>query len=100
KVKKRDGSDRFRPIGDMTPNQREEAGLKVGQVQATTNYGKWFENQDAAYQQEWLGPKRYKLYKEGGYSLDRFVDPRTGRQYNLSELRMRDEETFRQIFGD
>lgn len=100
KVKKRDGSDRFRAIGDMTPKQREEAGLKVGQVQARTNYGKWFANQDAAYQQEWLGPKRYKLYKEGGYALDRFVDPRTGRQYNLNELRMRDEETFRQIFGE
>lgn len=100
KVKKRDGTDRFRSIGDMTKKQREEAGLKVGQVQATTNYGKWFANQDATYQQEWLGPKRYKLYRDGGYTLDRFVDPRTGRQYNLNELRARDEETFRQIFGD
>lgn len=100
KVKKRDGSDRFRSIGDMTPKQREDAGLKVGQVQATTNYGKWFANQDAAFQSEWLGTKRYQLYKKGGYTLDRFVEPRTGRQYTLNELRARDEETFRQIFGE
>lgn len=100
KVKKRDGTDRFRAIGDMTPKQREEAGLQVGQVKASTSYGKWFANQDAAFQQEWLGPRRYQLYKKGGYTLDRFVDPRTGRQYTLNELRARDEETFRQIFGD
>lgn len=99
KVKKRDGSDRFRSIGDMTTKQREAAGLKVGQVQASTDYGMWFGNQDAAFQTEWLGKSRYELYTKGQYTLDRFVDPRTGRQYNLDELRRRDAETFRQIFG-
>lgn len=89
----------FRPIGKMTKAQREKVGLKVGQVKAGTNYSKWFSNQDAAFQQEWLGPKRYKLYKEGGYDLNRFVDPR-GRQYTLEELRQRDAETFRSVFGE
>ena len=88
----------FRSIGKMTKAQREKVGLKVGQVKAGTNYSKWFSNQDAAFQQEWLGPKRYKLYKEGGYDLNRFVDPR-GRQYTLEELRQRDAETFRSVFG-
>ena len=88
----------FRSIGKMTKAQREKVGLKVGQVKASTNYSKWFSNQDAAFQQEWLGPKRYKLYKEGGYDLNRFVDPR-GRQYTLEELRQRDAETFRSVFG-
>lgn len=100
KVKKRDGTDRFRSIGDMTKNQREEAGLKVGQVKATTTYGKWFAGQDAAYQREWLGPSRYKLYKEGGMSLDRFVDVQAGKQYSLEELRQRDADTFKAVFGD
>lgn len=89
----------FRPIGKMTKAQREKAGLKVGQTKASTSYSKWFANQDAAFQREWLGPKRYKLYKEGGYDLSRFVDPR-GRQYTLEELRRRDAETFRSVFGD
>lgn len=89
----------FRSIGKMTKAQRERAGLKVGQVNASTNYSKWFANQDAAYQREWLGPKRYQLYKQGGYDLSRFVDPR-GREYTLNELRQRDAETFKAVFGD
>lgn len=89
----------FRSIGDMTKRQREKAGLDVGQVAASTNYAKWFGNQDAAFQREWLGPARYSLYQKGGYSLDRFVDP-AGKQYNLEQLRARDEETFKQVFGD
>lgn len=89
----------FRSIGDMTKSQREKAGLDVGQVAAGTNYAKWFGNQDAAFQREWLGPARYSLYQKGGYTLDRFVDP-AGKQYNLEQLRARDEETFKQVFGE
>lgn len=84
----------------MTKKQREEAGLKVGQVNAGTSYSKGFSNQDTAYQKEWLGQARYKLYSEGKYGLDRFIDPKTGHQYNLGELRQRDTDTFKQIFGD
>lgn len=100
KVRKRDGSNEFRSIGDMTKNQRERAGLEVGQVEAKTTFSSWFKNQDAAFQREWLGPTRYKLYKEGGLSLDRFVDVQKGKQYSLEELRRRDAETFRAVFGD
>ena len=99
KVKKRDGSNEFRSIGNMTKNQRKEAGLKVGQVKGSTTFSSWFANQDAAFQREWLGASRYKLYKEGGMTLDRFVDP-TGRQYTLEDLRRRDAETFKAVFGD
>lgn len=90
----------FRPIGEMTQKQREAARLKVGQVQASTGYSKWFAGQDAEFQRQWLGPGRYKLFKEGGYSIDRFSDPLTGKQYTLDQLRARDAETFRQIFGE
>lgn len=88
----------FRSIGKMTKAQRARAGLEIGQVKAGTNYSKWFSNQDASFQQEWLGPKRYKLYRQGGYDLSRFIDPR-GRQYTLDDLRRRDAETFRSVFG-
>ena len=99
KVKKRDGSYDFRGIGDMTQKQREEAGLKVGQVEAKTTFSSWFSNQDTEFQKQWLGPSRYKLYRDGDYSLERFVDP-LGKQYTLSELRQRDAKTFKEIFGD
>lgn len=100
KVRKRDGSNEFRSIGNMTKNQREQAGLKIGQVKASTTFKSWFDGQDAAFQREWLGPSRYKLYKEGGLSLDRFVDVQSGKQYSLEELRRRDAETFKAVFGD
>lgn len=87
----------FRPVGRMTKRQREKAGLKIGQVEAKTTFASWFKNQDAAFQKEWLGPTRYKLYKEGEYTLDRFVDP-TGREYTISELKQKDAKTFDAIF--
>jgi len=99
KVRGRDGRRTFRSIGKMTKKQREDAGLQAGQVAAKTTHGRWFANQDAAFQREWLGTTRYRLYKEGGYSIERFVDPLAGRQYSLEELKRRDAETFRQVFG-
>lgn len=49
---------------------------------------------DNFYQKEWLGPKRYKLYKEGQFDFDKFFDPK-GRLYTLDELRELDERTFK-----
>lgn len=89
----------FRSIGDMTKGQREKAGLEVGQTKASTTYGSWFANQDAAYQREWLGPARYKLYQEGNMPIERFSDPLKGKQYTLDQLRQRDAETFKSVFG-
>lgn len=99
KVRKRDGSNEFRSIGDMTKKQREEAGLRVGQVKGSTTFRSWFANQDAAFQRQWLGPKRYRLYREGSYTIDRFVDP-LGERYTEIELRRRDAETFKAVFGE
>lgn len=98
KVKGNDDNAKFRPIGKMTQKQREEAELKVGQVAASTNYSKWFGNQPASFQREWLGDSRYRLYRDGGYSIDRFVDPIKG-ELTLDQLRQRDAATFAELFG-
>lgn len=90
-------SPHYRPVGRMTKRQRERAGLKIGQVHAKTTFASWFKNQDAEFQSEWLGPTRYKLYRQGDYTLDRFVDPR-GREYTISELKQKDAKTFDAIF--
>lgn len=90
---------KFRSIGDMTEKQRREAKLDVGQVSAQTNYSSWFERQPASFQKEWLGPKRYKLYRDGNYPLSKFVDPLKG-ELTLDELRRRDRATFDELFGD
>lgn len=98
KVTGRDGKTGYRSIGRMTKKQREDAGLKVGQVDANTSFSKWFADQPERYQREWLGWSRFKLYKEGGYTLDKFIDPRN-KAYTLADLRQKDSETFREVFG-
>lgn len=86
----------FKPIGKVPKDQRTKG--MVGQVSAKTRYRDWFGRQPASFQKEWLGPTRYQLYKKGEYSIDRFVDP-VGKQYTIPELRARDAETFKEIFG-
>lgn len=68
------------------------------QVNANTTFPGWFKNQSAEFQKEWLGESRYKLYKTGGYTIDRFVDPK-GQTYTLDELKLRDKRTFNEVFG-
>ena len=80
--------------------RRPENGDKRGTVSANETYASWFSKQSEAFQQEWLGPSRYKLYKDGKYTIGRFVDPQTGKQYSLAELQEKDEQTFKDIFGE
>lgn len=59
---------------------------EVGQIDANTSFKQWFASQDAAFQEEWLGTARYKMYKDGKYSIDKFIDP-LGKKYTLEELK-------------
>lgn len=86
----------LKPLGQVPKSQRTDD--MVGKVSARTTYAEWFARQPASYQREWLGSTRYQLYKKGGYKLERFVDP-LGKQYSVRELRLRDAETFKEIFG-
>lgn len=98
KVTGRDGVTGYRSVGQMTQKQRRDAGLEIGQVRATTSFSQWFESLPARFQREWLGESRFKLYKEGGYTIDKFVDPR-GKEYTLDDLRQKDAETFAEVLG-
>lgn len=84
-----------RPVKDIPKDQRDG---KIGQVDANTTYKDWFDRQDESFQEEWLGPVKYKLYKEGGFSIDKFVDPLSGRKFTLDELRKVDEKGFESVF--
>lgn len=75
---------------------KEERSGIVGQVNANTSFKDWFARQDAKFQEQWLGPSRYKLYKDGGFTIDKFVDP-DGKMYTLSELKKLDAQTFREV---
>lgn len=75
---------------------KDERGGIVGQVNANTSFKDWFARQDAKFQEQWLGTSRYKLYKDGGFNIDKFVDP-DGQMYTLNELKKLDAQTFREV---
>ena len=81
-----------RPVKGIPKDQRDG---KIGQVDANTTYKEWFGRQDDSFQKEWLGPTRFKFYKEGKYSIDKFVDPISGRNFTLKELKEKDFKSFK-----
>ena len=83
-----------RAIKDIPKDQRDG---KIGQVDANTTYKEWFDRQDESFQKEWLGQSKYKLYSEGGYLIDKFVDPLNGKPFTLKELKVLDEQTFKEL---
>lgn len=85
----------FTPVSKIP---KDERGDIIGRVKATTKFPQWFDTQSAAFQREWLGETRYKLFKQGGYKLDRFIDP-AGKELTLEQLKSKDAATFAELFG-
>lgn len=82
-----------KPVSKIPKDKRE--GI-IGQVDANTSFKTWFERQDEDFQKTWLGATRYKLFKDGKYSIDRFVD-QSGKELTIEELRKLDERTFKRL---
>lgn len=70
---------------------------EISTIDSNVKFPKWFLEQSEAFQKSWLGPSRYKLFKDGKYSLDKFVDPLTGQPFTLAELKKLDEEMFKRL---
>jgi SPP1 gp7 family putative phage head morphogenesis protein len=68
----------------------------TGTVPSTTTYSEWLKGQSAAFQDDILGPARGKLFREGGYTLDRFVSAK-GDTLTLKQLKMRDAATLKEL---
>ncbi|MDC4509385.1 minor capsid protein [Acinetobacter baumannii] len=77
-----------RPVKDIPKDERSQL---IGQLDANTTFKEFFKKTDDFFQKEWLGPKRYKLYKEGKFDFDKFYDPE-GKLYTLEELKILDEK--------
>lgn len=75
--------------------RRRALRASIGQVPASQTYAEFLRNQTAAFQEEVLGRERARLFREGRFTLDRFVDQRTGRVYPLAELMGREPAAFR-----
>lgn len=64
-----------------------------GQVRGDVNFGSWLKGQPAAFQDEYLGPARGKLFRQGGLEISAFRDE-TGRDFTLDQLRGMDPVAF------
>lgn len=82
-----------RPVRKIPKGEREG---KIGQIDANTTYPEWFKRQDVEFQKEVLGKTKYELYKNGGFTFDKFIDP-IGKQYTIAELKLLDAETFKRL---
>ena len=65
------------------------------QVSTKTSFSEWFADMPASFQREWLGPVKYKLYSEGNYTIDKFVNKNTGKPYTIDDLKKMDKKTFK-----
>lgn len=81
-----------RKVKDIPKDQRDDI---IGQTDSKTKFKDLLEKNDS-FAQEWLGEKRHKLFKEGGYKIDKFIDP-LGRKYSLAELEILDKKTFKEL---
>lgn len=67
----------------------------IGRIPAKVTYGQWLATQTVEFQNEVLGPTRGKLFRNGGLTLDKFVN-RAGDEIPLRQLSQRDAAAFRQ----
>lgn len=65
----------------------------TGRVPATQTYQVFLKNQTVAFQNEVLGVTKGKLFRDGGLTVDKFVD-RAGNELNLTQLRARESAAF------
>lgn len=66
----------------------------TGQVPARTTYQEWLSRQPSEIQDDILGPTRGALFREGGLTLDKFVN-RNGDELTIEELRERNRDAFK-----
>lgn len=90
-------NEQGKTIGKRPFNNKVNGEGGIGVVDSNTTFKGWFDKQDAAFQKSWLGPSRYKLFKDGKYTLDKFVDPLNGQPFTLAELKKLDEEMFKRL---
>lgn len=73
--------------------RKDDSFFDPSQVNAKTNYQKWFIKQPVWWQESAIGKTRASLVRNGGMKISKFNDM-TGRQLSLDELRALDAEAF------
>ena len=73
--------------------ERQRMRELTGRVPAKTTFEQWLRRQPREFQDDWLGPTRARLFRDGNVGLDRFVLP-NGREIPLSQLATREAGAF------
>lgn len=81
------------PLDEMSPGERASMD---GQVPADTTYSQWLIRQNAARQDQVLGPERGRLLRDGGLKLEDFYTA-TGKWLSIEQLKQRDAEAFARL---
>lgn len=83
---------------DLDGLNRADRSAKVaeltGTVPATTTYGDWLSSQTVAFQNQVLGVQKAQLFRNGGLTLDKFVD-RQGNELTLAQLMKTEPAAFK-----
>jgi hypothetical protein len=85
------------PKFDFLKEGRTRSGEK-GPVDAKKDYYDWLKDQPPEFQDQALGPKRAKLFREGGLSADKFAELQLDRNFEpltLAEMRALEPEAFK-----
>jgi SPP1 gp7 family putative phage head morphogenesis protein len=78
---------------DFDKWRRSEIRNIVGPVPASTTYNEWLKGQSHSFQAEVLGDDKAKLFRDGGLSLDKFVN-RNGDELTLAQLAKKERASF------
>jgi len=74
--------------------RRKAVDRLVGQVPASETYQVFLKKQTTAFQNEVLGVTKGRLFREGGLTVDRFVNP-AGKELTLSQLKRLEPQAFK-----
>lgn len=82
-------------LPELTLSQRASMD---GAVPASETFDSWLRKKPSEFQADILGQRKAKLFRDGGLSLDRFVD-RKGAELTLDQLREREAAAWSKAFG-
>lgn len=80
--------------GSFDAFARQRVRQLTGQVPGRTTYQQWLARQSQAFQDDVLGKTRARLFRDGGLTLDKFVN-RRGDEIPLRDLARLEAEAFR-----
>lgn len=79
---------------DFDEFARNRINELTGTVPASQTYQEWLTNQSATFQDDVLGQTKGKLFRDGGLTLDKYVN-RNGDELTLSELATKHADAFK-----